>query len=284
VVNPGATRIATILSRPGFAETADDGTGCCGNSANLAVANPVLFDDQATGPTSASAENMGQGLTTAQIVCAANGICNFVPDRGAAALVPPTAAEGLANFNGQPGAGTWQVCFGDAEAADTGTVCSVALEVTGLSVNADVSIALSATVPPNTGFGSNYTINATVANAGPAAAANTVATINLPPEAVFQSSNCGATHAGGVVTWNIGTLNAGANQSCTITVRANGFGLVRVSGSVTTTSTDPVPANNSATITFAGAVLAAPTLGTWGLLALILALAGLTGVVLLRRA
>lgn len=154
----------------------------------------------------------------------------------------------------------------------------------GVNPVADLQLTLSATVPPNTGFGQNYTITPTVTNLGPGAGAGVVATINLPSEAIFQSvaTGCTATHAGGVVTWTIGSLANGASVNCPITVRANGFGLVRVTGSVTGTNQDPVPANNSATITFVGAALAAPTLQFWGLMTLLLGMVGV-GLLALRR-
>ena len=64
---------------------------------------PVPRSDDDGGGT--SAENLGTALS---VVCQDDGICNYVPNAGAA--TPGT----LAAFDGQNGAGSWQVCVGDS--------------------------------------------------------------------------------------------------------------------------------------------------------------------------
>jgi len=54
VVSPWGT-VLTVMNRPGYTETADDGAGCCGYSANLVTTDLVYFYD----PAMYDAEEMG---------------------------------------------------------------------------------------------------------------------------------------------------------------------------------------------------------------------------------
>ena len=113
VVSPNSTTV-TVMSRPGFAETVDDGSGGPGYDSDLSSTSPVTFQQVAT----TSAENMG---AAGGVVCRDDGICTYIPNNGAA------PAGNLTAFNGQIIAGNWKVCVGDAEALDTGTIDSVSL-------------------------------------------------------------------------------------------------------------------------------------------------------------
>jgi len=109
--------ILTLLSRPGLSEPADDGTDCCGDSSNLDMGSPLTFDDDAA----VSAEDMGAGLDGSGVICQDDGECTFAP-------APDTGpGTNLAQFNGQDGAGTWQVCVGDSGGGDTGDFDSATL-------------------------------------------------------------------------------------------------------------------------------------------------------------
>lgn len=106
--------ILALMSRPGLAETADDGNGCCGNSANLDGASLVFGDSGAN-----DAETMGNGLGTGDFVCTTDGRCSYFPNPGICA--------GLANFagfNGQNPSGQWTLFIGDAGGGDTGNLAS----------------------------------------------------------------------------------------------------------------------------------------------------------------
>lgn len=123
VVSP-SNEVLTLLSRPGLVEAADDGEGCCGDSSNLAMTSPILFDDSAT----ISAENMGSTLDSSGVICQDDGECTFIPAPGAG---PGTS---LAQFIGQDAAGTWQVCVGDSAGGDTGDFDSFQLQITAQPV------------------------------------------------------------------------------------------------------------------------------------------------------
>ncbi|MFZ1392485.1 MAG: proprotein convertase P-domain-containing protein [Dokdonella sp.] len=115
--SPGGTPI-TLVSRPGVVETADDGndTAGFGENSNLAIANPLTYDDTAPNPS----EQMGKvpsDLATGDIICAfAGSPCSYAPSPGAA------TAGNLGSLNGQSKVGNWSLCLGDSAAADTGTL------------------------------------------------------------------------------------------------------------------------------------------------------------------
>lgn len=110
--------VVTLVSRPGVIETADDGndTAGFGENSNLAIANPLLYDDAAPNP----AEQMGKipsDLATGDTICAfAGSPCTYAPSPGAA------TAGNLASLAGQNKVGNWQLCIGDSASQDTGTL------------------------------------------------------------------------------------------------------------------------------------------------------------------
>ena len=118
LANPAASNLY-LMARPGVAGPA--GTGF-GSSADLASAFPLDFYDAAA----TDGEQVGAGLSGTQVVCQANGICDFNPG--------PDGQAGLTDFsgfNGSPVNGTWQFCASDGAAGDTGSVANVSLNVCG---------------------------------------------------------------------------------------------------------------------------------------------------------
>lgn len=97
----------------------------------------------------------------------------------------------------------------------------------------------------------SLTYQLTVANAGPAAAANVVLTDTLPAGATFVSATGGGTLAGNVVTWPaIPSLESGQNVSYALVITPPSVaGAIVNIAAVTTTTTDPNLANNRATFT-----------------------------------
>ncbi len=116
-----------------------------------------------------------------------------------------------------------------------------------------------------------------VSNLGPGDAQNVVVTDTFPPGLTFAGSDCGATVAGQVVTWNVGNLTAMSSASCVVNFSAAVAGSYSNSASVASDTTDPEPANNSATATAsvtsadltlvktAGGPVALGDVGTFGL-------------------
>ena len=117
---------------------------------------------------------------------------------------------------------------------------------------ADLSINKSgAPEPVNQGDTLTYTL--TVANNGPASANNVVVTDPLPSAVTYQSSSATqgtCSQAGGTVTCNIGTMSNGQIVTITISVTATTFNASSFAvntATVSSTTSDPDPSNNSST-------------------------------------
>jgi cysteine-rich repeat protein len=113
--------VVTLMSRPGYAETVDDGTGGSGDNANVLAAFPITFADGAP----VSAENMGTLNTDTNLtICRDDAQCRFAPAAGI------TGTGTLASLTGTETAGTWQLCVGDAASQDVPTIDYVLLKIT----------------------------------------------------------------------------------------------------------------------------------------------------------
>lgn len=128
LLSPAGTTV-TLVSRPGVLETADDGndTAGFGENSNLAVANPLTYEQAAI----TESEDMGRvpiDLATGQTICLDGGTpCNYNPNRGAAI----STSEDLSTaFDGENKVGNWQLCLGDSAAADTGSLDGWTLTLT----------------------------------------------------------------------------------------------------------------------------------------------------------
>ncbi len=120
LVSPGGT-VLTLLSRPGFAEPADDGTGCCGDSSDLGFAFAITYDDASPN----DAELLGSTIVGGLIGDPANGSPNNYfpnPDTG------PGVA--LSDFNNQNALGNWTLYIGDSAGQDTGTLDAWSMTIT----------------------------------------------------------------------------------------------------------------------------------------------------------
>lgn len=117
LVPPSGAPIATLLSRPGYAEPVDTYDDAGASSANLEVTSPIRFDDAAP----VSAEDMGVALGTGDVVCLDDGVCVFKSSPGAA------GDAGLSGLAGVDPLGTWRVCFADGDDNVPGIVGGVRL-------------------------------------------------------------------------------------------------------------------------------------------------------------
>ena len=102
--------------------------------------------------------------------------------------------------------------------------------------------------------GNDLTYTITVDSAGPSDALGVSVTDGLPAGTSFVSASDGGTLAGGVVTWNLGTVQeSDAPRVLTLVVKVDpGVAddtILSNSASVSSSTTDPTPGNNSATET-----------------------------------
>ena len=113
--------VTTVMSRTGFDEMVDDGTGCCGTNAQIISSSPVNFSNAGT----TDAEALGVAAGAGGVACQDDGLCSYFPF--------PDSAPGvsLSDFNGENGLGDWMICVGDSAAADTGDICDATVNITG---------------------------------------------------------------------------------------------------------------------------------------------------------
>ncbi|HSH04560.1 MAG TPA: choice-of-anchor Q domain-containing protein [Anaerolineae bacterium] len=107
--------ILPLFSRPNYAETADNGAGCCGDDSNLTASARLNFYD--TAPY--DPETMGITIPTTDYICQDDGQCDFFPN--------PDTAAGLTSFadlTGKKASGLWQLCLGDSAGGDIGSLAS----------------------------------------------------------------------------------------------------------------------------------------------------------------
>jgi uncharacterized repeat protein (TIGR01451 family) len=119
------------------------------------------------------------------------------------------------------------------------------------ALGADVSLTAAATPNP-VNAGGVLTYSATVKNLGLQPATGVKLDFPLPANVNFESAATGqgvcttpAAGATGDVNCNLGSLAAGATVQLTISVRPQAAGLLAVTLTATSTSSDPSPANNA---------------------------------------
>lgn len=143
--------------------------------------------------------------------------------------------------------GVTYTCTVTARNAAGQSAPSESVTVTPVAV-ADVAISISDDVDPVVaGTALNYTV--TVTNNGPDTAENVVVTETLPAGMTFVSTSGCAEDPVGVPTCSLGTIASGnmASFTVSVTVDAGTTGTITNIASVTTSSTDNEPANDSAT-------------------------------------
>ncbi len=149
--------------------------------------------------------------------------------------VPPSAANGATLSD-----------TASASTTSTETTLTNNSATTSATVNTSANISIVETAPSQVVAGQTLTYNITVANSGPSDAQNVNLLNNLPANTSLQTltQNSGPTIPG--------TLPAGATATFTLVLSVspaapNGSTLTNT-GSVNTTTTDPVPANNSTSV------------------------------------
>ena len=134
----------------------------------------------------------------------------------------------------------------NSNSENTAVLASVDLSV--IKSDNPTSITAGQDADPTLYSGSTFTYTIRAANAGNDAAANVVVTDTLPAGVTFLSATGGGTLSGNTVTWNTGTLAAGASTTYTVTVQvddATPAGTLSNTASITSTTRDPNAANNS---------------------------------------
>ncbi|HUP53759.1 MAG TPA: Ig-like domain-containing protein [Longimicrobiales bacterium] len=129
---------------------------------------------------------------------------------------------------------------------------NVAAASTDVSPLPDADLIVGVTAPASANAGSEIAVRLTVENAGPADAPSATLEATLPAGVSFLSATGGGSHAGGVVTWTLGTLGAGdETRSFDVVVRIGEgtSGNIVHTASVSAATLDPDPSDNSASAT-----------------------------------
>lgn len=167
---------------------------------------------------------------------------------------PPITLIGQAvTGNGQQSlAGTWGPALdGGAAAAAQG----FPMTISGVVNEADVGISKVANGAGSLMLGSNFSYTLSVSNNGPATATGVVVSDDLPAQLAYVSDTCGASFVAPTLTWTIGSMANAASQMCTVNVSVVSGGAISNTASVTSSSNDPTPGNDSATAVVTGAPL-----------------------------
>lgn len=121
---------------------------------------------------------------------------------------------------------------------------------TSTTVNPSADLSITKTDAPDPVFvGQNLVYTVTVTNNGSSSASSVSVTDTLPGSVTFvsaTSSQGSCSPSAGTVTCTIGTMANAAVVTITITVTPTATGTISNSASVSSTTNDPVPGNNSA--------------------------------------
>jgi uncharacterized repeat protein (TIGR01451 family) len=108
---------------------------------------------------------------------------------------------------------------GTGSIRSTQTAAVSATAVTTTVTSHPILTLTQADAPDPVSAGANLTYTLSYGNAGSAAATAVVMTASIPVNTTFVSAGGGGTLSGGTVTWNLGTLAAGATGSATLVVK-----------------------------------------------------------------
>jgi large repetitive protein len=125
-----------------------------------------------------------------------------------------------------------------------------ATETTTVNTSADLSITKSDSPDP-VPAGGNLTYTIDITNNGPSDATGVSISDPIPAGTSFVSASNGGSLAAGTVTWTIGALASGTSASGTLVVTVSPLQTADLSNTATVTATtaDPTPGNNSDTET-----------------------------------
>jgi len=116
------------------------------------------------------------------------------------------------------------------------------------TLNAGADVGLTKTDSPDPAHvGQQLTYTLTVTNSGPLVATGVVVTDQLPKSTGFGSASSPCVRSKNSVTCSFGTIAAGASRTATLVVKPTAKGTITNTATVSSTSRDPNPTNNTAT-------------------------------------
>ncbi|MBP2045980.1 DUF11 domain-containing protein [Methanobacterium aggregans] len=131
-----------------------------------------------------------------------------------------------------------------ADAVDTDFTSALFIDNLHIKTIADLNLNEYTNDGNNWNYHTQHTFYVNLTNKG-YTANNVVLTDTLPPGLQFVSASDGGSYSNGVITWNIGTLNAGASILRNITVYVTGHNILATNTATATTSTYEANTNDN---------------------------------------
>lgn len=125
-------------------------------------------------------------------------------------------------------------------------------------------LALSGNAPASVTLGQNVTDTLKVTDNGTASATGVTLTDTLPAGVTFISATGGVTPVNGVLTFQIGSLTAGASSTVTVVLKPTASGALSDQASASFNGTDPTPSDNALTLSTSVSAVTAPDLALSG--------------------
>lgn len=173
-----------------------------------------LAESLVGGPFDAAASCSSGGFSTS---CEGGELLTWTfatlnPGQAVDLSLPPIVASGVV--------GGELISYKATVTEDSGTL-SVVDETLPIAVAPALTIAIDEESDP-VAAGDNQTYTLRFGNRSAATVTNTGLTFTLPANATFVSASGGGTHAAGVVSWNLGSVVAGANDERNVVVTVDG--------------------------------------------------------------
>jgi uncharacterized repeat protein (TIGR01451 family) len=209
-------------------------------------------------PTSTTAGVALSPDVTVQILDAFNNLTSSSATVSVAATGPgPFTAGSTTAVAAVSGTATFSTLVLDSAGSYTVTASSTGLSPAtsaSFTISAAADLAVANTGPAASIEGNDATYTITVTNHGPSDAQSTVLTDTLGANLTFVSATTSQgtfSRSGGVVTFTLGTVASGRTVTARVTARSAEDGKLSESASVTSSTLDPIPSNNSAFATTA---------------------------------
>ena len=221
----------------------------CGGG-NLVSHVTLTFDDAAasTLPQNSTLAPVGTSRTNRPTSYA------IVPPPFPAPAPPAPYITNLSGFNGSNPNGDWSLFVFDDSQANVGVISNGwILKINANAPNAaDVGLSMAASQTSNIVVTSNLTYTITASNYGPADANGVVVTDTLPAGTAYVSSSpsqgSASTNGAGLLTWSVGVISNNAYATLTLVVQPNVAGSITNSATVTSSSVDANPDDDTASL------------------------------------